>query len=196
MLFSISWCFRFLPYHRFSSSIEIFRGVLYQSLNFDIVATLADIRAILFSALCAGLKWSSCFVGLSVNWTFCSSAQVMPALWHVSSVMSYVWLCLPCVSPFQCRVSLTLNQLAFGYWLMKTRLTVHMVPIEELPSTRVSIVLCLSGSLDSDVTGLDNSKLDFQMKYQWYSRLSWTKAIKFDFFFQRFIFFLYFFTAV
>lgn len=30
----------------------------------------------------------------------------------------------PCVSPSQCRVSLTQNQLAFGYWLMKTRLTV------------------------------------------------------------------------
>lgn len=109
-------------------------------------------------------------------------------------------LCLavsPCVSPFQCRVSLTLNQLAFGYWLMKTRLTVHMVPIEELPSTRASIVLCLSSSLNSDVTGLDNSKLDFQMKYQWYSRLSWTKAIKFDFFFPRDLsFFFYFFTAV
>lgn len=30
----------------------------------------------------------------------------------------------PSVSPSRCRVSLTPNQLAFGYWLMKTRLTV------------------------------------------------------------------------
>lgn len=42
--------------------------------------------------------------------------------------------------------------------------TVQMVPIEKLPSTRASIVLCLCGLHDSDVTGLDDAKLDFQMK--------------------------------
>lgn len=63
--------------------------------------------------------------------------------------------------------------------------TVHMFPIEELPSTRAGIVLCLFSSLDSYVTGLDNSKLDFQMKYQWYTRLSWTTTITFVLFFHE-----------
>lgn len=43
---------------------------------------------------------------------------------------------------------------------------VHMVPIEEPPSTRAGIVMGLSSPLDSDVSCLDNNKLDFQIKSQ------------------------------
>ena len=52
---------------------------------------------------------------------------------------------------------------------------VHMVPIEELPCTRACIVSCLCGLCDSDVTSLDNGKLDFQMKC---TICDWTKAGK------------------
>lgn len=43
---------------------------------------------------------------------------------------------------------------------------VHMVPIEELPTTRAIVVMGLSSPLDSDVNCLDNNKLDFQIKSQ------------------------------
>lgn len=58
--------------------------------------------------------------------------------------------------------------------------SVHMVPIEELPSTRVGIVLCLSGWPGSDVMdGLDNSKLDLNTS----NAQSQSNLIFFDIFF-------------
>lgn len=61
---------------------------------------------------------------------------------------------------------------------------VHMVPIEELPSTRTGIVMGLSSPLDSNVSCLDNNKLDFQIKSRaWYDfseqRLSFSLQLSF-----------------
>lgn len=73
---------------------------------------------------------------------------------------------------------------------------VHMVPIEELPITRASIVLCLCSLHDSHVIGLDNGKLDFQMKCHQCKRLYGTKAWKFCFFSENLLFSFHFFTFV
>lgn len=109
------------------------------------------------------LDWS-----MVLHWAVCRSAEVMPA---VFLVMSYVFaFCIP-----------TCLWLLANEDQINSVYTVHMVPIERLPSTRASIVLCLCGLHDSDVAGLDFAKLDFQMKCHWCTRLYSAKIFSFDY---------------
>lgn len=75
-------------------SVVIFKQYLISESGVVVYCSTSRHLSVLFSAFCVGLQRLFCFVSSSINPTFCSGAQVMPALWHVCSVMSYVWLCL------------------------------------------------------------------------------------------------------
>lgn len=106
--FHWQWCEIVLTGKLHTKSLDWTSGITY-TVNYILVILL--------------LRWVA---SQWVNRSGCGGAQVMPAA---------LWLCLPSdefcsllsarVSPSRRnRVSLTAARLAFGYWLMRTRLTV------------------------------------------------------------------------